>query len=163
MTTPPPTVTGFILIDSIISGNWAALWDGILHLVLPVTALTFCMTGQIMKMTRSSMSDILKSDFISYAKMMGLPKKVIRKYAVRNALPPVVTMIGYVYGFLLGGAVLIETVFSWGGLGQYVTQAIAFKDYAAVQGFMIVATIFSMFVYLIVDIVYMIIDPRIRF
>lgn len=163
MTTPPETITGAIIIDSIITGNLTALWDGILHLILPVTALTFCMMGQIMKMMRASMTDILHSDFISYAKMMGLPQKVVRKYAIRNALPPVVTMIGYVYGFLLGGAVLIETVFSWGGLGQYVTQAIAFKDYAAVQGFMIVATIFSMFVYLIVDIVYMLIDPRIRF
>lgn len=163
MVIPPPTVTGSVLIDSLLARNWNALWDGILHLVLPTAALTFCMMGQIMKMARSSVSDVLKSDFIRYAKMMGLPSSVIRKYAIRNALPPVITMIGYVYGFLLGGAVLIETVFSWGGLGQYVTQAIACKDYAAIQGFMIVATVFSMFVYLIVDIIYMFIDPRVKF
>lgn len=163
MTTPPATVTGFILIDSLLEGNMEAFKDGFMHLVLPVSALTFCFTGQILKMARSSVSDILKSDFIAYAKMMGLPKRVVVKYAIRNALPPVITMIGFVYGFLLGGAVLIETVFAWGGLGQYVTQAIAYKDYAAIQGFMIVATIFSMLVYLAVDLVYMIIDPRIKF
>lgn len=163
MTTPPERITGFILIDSILTGDWAAFSDGVMHLALPVAALTFCMTGQIMKMTRSSVSDILKSDFIAYARMMGLSNSVIRRYAIKNALPPVITMIGYVYGFLLGGAVLIETVFSWGGLGQYVTQAIANKDYAAIQGFMIVATIFSMAVYLAVDIVYMLIDPRVKF
>jgi len=163
MTTPPTQITGFILIDSAITGNWVAFTDGFAHLVLPVISLTFCMMGQIMKMSRSSISDILKSDFISYAKMMGMPASVIRRYAIKNALPPVITMIGYVYGFLLGGAVLIETVFSWGGLGQYVTMGIANKDYAAIQGFMIVATIFSMLVYLVVDIVYMMIDPRVKF
>lgn len=163
MTTPPDRITGFILVDSVLTANWETFVDGAMHLALPVAALTFCMMGQIMKMARSSVSDILKSDFIAYARMMGLSNSVIRRYAVKNALPPVVTMIGYVYGFLLGGAVLIETVFSWGGLGQYVTQAIANKDYAAIQGFMIVATVFSMFVYLVVDIVYMLIDPRVKF
>jgi len=163
LTAAPPRITGFILVDSLLTGNWATFAEGFAHLFLPVFVLTFCMMGQIMKMSRSSISDILKSDFIAYSKMMGLPKKVIRRYAIKNALPPVVTMIGFVYGFLLGGAVLVETVFAWGGLGQYVTQGVANRDYAAIQGFMIVATIFSMLVYLVVDIVYMIIDKRIRF
>jgi len=162
MLSPPERVTGFILVDSVIAGNWETFFNGLSHLFLPVAALTFCFMGAIMKMSRSSITDILKSDFISYARMMGMPKKVIRRYAIRNALPPVITMIGFVYGFLLGGAVLIETVFAWGGLGQYVTQGIAVHDYMAIQGFMIVATIFSMLVYLLVDIAHMAIDPRVK-
>lgn len=163
MTTPPDTITGFLTVDSLLTGNMKALGDSIAHLVLPVTALTFSMTGQILKMARSSVRDILKSDFIAYARMKGLPRKTVLRYAIRNAMPPVITMIGFVYSFLLGGAVLIETVFSWGGLGQYVTQAIAYKDYAAIQGFMIVAAVFSMVVYLVVDLIYMAVDPRIKF
>lgn len=159
----PPKITGFILVDSVFAGNWEAFFDALSHFILPVATLTFCYTGQILKMMRSSVSDILQSDFIAYAKMMGMPKKVVSSYSVKNSLSPVVTMVGYVYGYLLGGAVLIETVFGWGGLGQYVTQALAYQDYAAMQGFMIVATIFSMLVYLAVDITCMIIDPRIKF
>ncbi|WP_319559326.1 ABC transporter permease [Marispirochaeta sp.] len=163
MTTPPETVTGFLLLDSLLTGNMATFKDAFLHLILPVASLTVCFTAPIMKMTRSSMSEVLQSDFVAYSRMLGLPNRTVTRYAIRNAMPPVVTMIGYTYGFLLGGAVLVETVFGWGGLGQYVTLAIANKDYAAIQGFMLVATIFSMAVYLVVDVVYMLIDPRIKF
>jgi len=159
----PVRITGFLLLDSLLIGDLAFFMDAFAHLVLPVASLTVCFTAPIMKMMKSSMGEVLQSDFIAYSKMLGLPKKTVTRYAIRNAMPPVVTMIGYIYGFLLGGAVLVETVFAWGGMGQYVTLAIANKDYAAIQGFMLVATIFSMAVYLVVDIVYMIIDPRIEF
>lgn len=161
--TEPTRITGFILVDSVLTGNWAVFANAFPRYILPVTTLTFCFMGQIVKMMRSSVSDILQSDFISYAKMMGMPKRVIRNYSMKNAMPPVVTMVGFVYGFLLGGAVLVETVFAWGGLGQYVVQGVAYHDYPAIQGFMIVATIFSMLVYLAVDIVCMLIDPRVKY
>lgn len=163
MITPPPHVTGMLTIDSLLAGDWDALWDSIGHLALPVITLATCFSAPIMKMTRSSVSEVLQSEFIAYARLLGLPRKRITRYAVRNALPPVVTIVGYLYGFLLGGAVLVETVFGWGGLGQYVTQAITNKDYAAIQGFMLVATVFFMLVYLTVDLIYMVIDPRIEF
>ncbi|MGA2764058.1 MAG: ABC transporter permease [Spirochaetia bacterium] len=162
LTAPPARITGSLLIDSVLAGNWTALGDALKHLLLPIATLTICFTAPIMKMARSSFLEILESDFIGYARVIGLPKRTIARYALRNALPPVVTMIGYLYGFLLGGAVLVETVFAWGGLGQYVTQGVANKDYAAIQGFMVVAGVFSMLVYLAVDLVHMAIDPRIR-
>jgi ABC-type dipeptide/oligopeptide/nickel transport system permease component len=162
LNTPPTRITGFLIIDSVLAGNWTALGDSLKHLFLPVATLTICFTAPIMKMARSSFLEILGSDFIGYARVIGLPRRTIARYALRNALPPVVTMIGYLYGFLLGGAVLVETVFAWGGLGQYVTQGVANKDYAAIQGFMVVAGVFSMLVYLAVDLVHMAIDPRIR-
>ena len=115
-----------------------------------------------MKMMRSSLTEVLHSDFVTYARLLGLPSRTVARYALRNALPPVVTIIGFLYGFLLGGAVLVETVFGWGGLGQYVTMAISNKDYAAIQGFVLFASVFSLIVYLVVDLIYMAIDPRIE-
>lgn len=163
MTIPPPRITGILTFDSLISGSWEALGDSIAHLGLPVMTLGIVFAAPIMKMTRSSLGEVLNSNFIVQAKLLGLPRKIVSRYALRNALPPVITIIGFLYGFLLGGAVLVETVFGWGGMGQYVTLAISNKDYAAIQGFVIFATIFSLFVYLAVDLIYMMIDPRIEF
>ncbi len=160
---PPEHITGMYTVDSLLTGNWECFWSAWAHLALPVLTLAFASAGAIMRMTRSTMIAILDGDFIRQGRMSGLPERVLVRYAIRNALPPVVTLIAIIYGFLLGGAVLIENIFGWGGLGQYAVQSLAQSDYAALQGFVLVAATFTLFLYLIVDLLYFAIDPRISY
>lgn len=163
MTNPPTRITGMYILDSILTGDTVALKDSIGHLVLPVLTLVLVNGAAIMKMTNSTMREVIQSDYVHYGKIMGLNNRMIMRYTLRNAMPAVVTTVGNLYSFLLGGAVLVESVFAWGGLGQYVTMALNNKDYAAIQGFVLVATLFSMLVYLVIDIIHMVIDPRVKF
>lgn len=158
----PPTVTGFLIIDSLIARDWAALWSSLGHLILPVVTLGVINAGPILKMTQSTMDRMLESDFIRYAEMCGLPKPVVIRQALRNALPSVITIVSVLYGFLIGGAVLVEIVFSWGGAGQYAVQGVLNADINPVLGFVLFSAILSLVIYLIVDLVYFAIDPRIR-
>lgn len=160
---PPTNITGSYLLDSLFTGNWSVFFSNIKHLILPVTTLAFVSGGAFFKMTVSSMKDVLSSDFVSHAKAVGLKKSTLRGYAFRNAMPPVITLIGVQWTYLLGGAVLVEQVFGWGGLGQYAVESILATDYAAIQGFVLVAAAFSLLVYLLVDIIYFITDPRIKY
>jgi ABC-type dipeptide/oligopeptide/nickel transport system permease component len=159
---PPPMVTGMYIIDSVLAGNKEALYSALSHLILPVMTLGVIAAGPILKMTQSTTERMLESDFTLYAEMCGLPKKVVVRQAVRNALPPVITLISVLYGFLVGGAVLIEIVFSWGGAGQYAVQGVLNADINPVLGFVLFAAVFSLIVYLVVDLFYFAIDPRIR-
>ena len=109
------------------------------------------------------MSQALLGNFVQYARASGLPGHIVARYALRNALLPVITMTGITYGYLIGGAVLIEQIFAWGGLGQYAVQAITSSDYMAVSGVVLAATVFSLLVYLAVDLLYLAVDPRIRY
>ena len=161
--TPPTFITGMYTIDSILTGNWECLVSAVTHLALPVLTLAFASAGSIMRMTRSTMMGILDGDFIRHGRLSGLPERTLVRYAVRNSLPPVVTLIAIIYGFLLGGAVLIENVFGWGGLGQYAVQALSASDYAAIQGFVLVAATFTLILYLVVDLLYFAIDPRLSY
>lgn len=158
---PPPTVTGFLIIDSIAAGDWAALRSVAGHLVLPVLTLSLISAGPILKMTQSTMERMLQSQFSRYEVLSGLPHQMVVRHALRNSLPSVVTIISVLYGFLLGGAVLVEIVFGWGGAGQYAVQGVLNSDIYPVLGFVLFSAIFSLVVYLIVDILYVIIDPRI--
>jgi peptide/nickel transport system permease protein len=160
---PPTTITGMYTIDGLLTGNWEAFGSAWAHLALPVITLAFASAGAIMRMTRSTMMAILSGDFIQQGRLSGLPDRVLRRYAFRNALPPVVTLVAIIYGFLLGGAVLIENVFGWGGLGQYAVQSLSQSDYAALQGFVLVAATFTLILYLVVDLLYFAIDPRISY
>jgi peptide/nickel transport system permease protein len=160
---PPRHVTGMYTIDSVLNGDWQVLGSSLAHLALPVFTLAFVYAGPILKMARSSMSQALLGNFIRYARASGLPTRVVTRYALRNALLPVITMTGITYGYLLGGAVLIEQIFAWGGLGQYAVQAITSSDYMAVSGVVLVTTVFSLLVYLAVDLLYLAVDPRIRY
>jgi ABC-type dipeptide/oligopeptide/nickel transport system permease component len=160
---PPQTITGMYTIDALLTGNWPALGSALAHLALPVFTLAFASAGAIMRMTRSTVMGILDGDFIRHGRLSGLPEKKLVRYAIRNALPPVVTLIAIIYGFLLGGAVLIENVFGWGGLGQYAVQSLSVSDYAALQGFVLVAASFTLILYLVVDLLYFAIDPRISY
>jgi peptide/nickel transport system permease protein len=159
----PPQVTGMYLVDSLLAGNWEALGSSAAHIALPAFTLAFVYAGPILKMTRSTMEQVLLSNFVRYARGCGLPGSVVTRYALRNALLPVITMTGITYGYLLGGAVLIEQMFAWGGLGQYAVQAITGSDYMAVSGMVLATTIFSLLVYLVVDLAYLAVDPRIRY
>ena len=115
-----------------------------------------------MKMTKTTFADIWRSDFIRHQRASGLPERDIVPNALRNSLPPIITLVGFLIGFLLGAAVLVETIFSWGGLGQYPVQSVINSGYPALQGFVLLASAFILLVYLVVDILYELADPRIR-
>lgn len=159
---PPRSITGMYTVDSLVTGNWAALRSAVAHLVMPVVTLVLVYGAAILKMTMTTMREALESEFVYHARAVGLHQRTISRYALRNALPPIVTIIGIVYGFLIGGAVLVEQVFSWGGLGQYAVQSVLNSDFAAVQGFVLLAALFSLVVFFFVEIAYFLIDPRVR-
>ncbi|HID15353.1 MAG TPA: ABC transporter permease, partial [Candidatus Atribacteria bacterium] len=157
-------ITGFYIIDSIITGNMEALWSTIRHLILPSVALGTIPMATIARVTRSSMLEVLRQDFIRTERAKGLPERlVIYKHAVRNALIPVVTVIGLNFGLLLAGAILTETVFAWPGIGRYIVNAVNMRDYPAVQGCVLFFAFIFVIVNLITDILYIYIDPRIRY
>ncbi|MFN8591874.1 MAG: ABC transporter permease [Thermomicrobiales bacterium] len=160
--TEPPRVTGLLTVDSLLAGDLPAFQASVSQLIAPVLTLGLLNAAPITRMTRSTMADILQGDYIRYAQACGLPRRDLARYAFQSVLPPVVTLIGFLYAFLIGGAVLVETVFSWNGVGQYAVQSIINKDYAPVQAFVLIAGVFSLVVYLVVDLIYMLVDPRVR-
>ena len=160
--TPPPDITGSLLIDSFVTGNWAALRNAAGHLILPVLTLGLINAAPILKMTQSTMERMLEADFSSYAEMCGLPRNVVVRKAFRNSLPSVITIVSVLYGFLIGGAVLVEIVFSWGGAGQYAVQGVLNADLNPVLGFVLYSAILSLVIYLVVDLIYFALDPRTR-
>jgi peptide/nickel transport system permease protein len=159
---PPPTITGSLLIDSVATGNWAAFRNAAGHLILPVLTLGIVNAGPILKMTQSTTERMLEADFSRYAEMCGLPRHVVVRHALRNALPSVITIVSVLYGFLIGGAVLVEIVFSWGGAGQYAVQGVLNADLNPVLGFVLYSAILSLVIYLVVDLLYFALDPRTR-
>jgi len=164
MLCPLDRITGFMILDSIITGNFAALANVLKHLILPAIALATIPMAQIARVTRSSMLEVLRQDFIRTERAKGLSERVvIYKHAARNALIPVVTVIGLNFGLLLAGAILTETIFSWPGVARYVVQAVYDRDYPAVQGCIVFFALIFVIVNLITDIIYTYIDPRIRY
>lgn len=161
--TPPPTTTHFVLIDALIHGDASAFFDALWHYALPVCTLAFVLTGPLIKMTRQGIVSVVNSDYLLYARAAGLPPSKVRWMQLRNGLAPVLTLTGILFGYMLGGAVLIEYVFALPGLGLYALNATLGLDYPAVQGAVIVMTAFSLLVYLLVDVLYAVLDPRIRY
>jgi peptide/nickel transport system permease protein len=159
----PTRVTGLILLDAIITGQGAVFLDGLRHLILPTIVLGYGTTASIARIMRASMLDVLQQDYIRTARAKGLSRwTVIMSHATRNAMIPVITIIGLEFGSLLGGAVLTETIFSWPGLGRYIVNSLLTLDYPAVSG----GTLFIAFIYslvnVVVDILYAVLDPRMR-
>jgi peptide/nickel transport system permease protein len=151
------------ILNAILTGNWSLLGDAIKHLILPSLALSTIPMALIARMTRSSMLDVLGQDYIRTARAKGLRKnRVVLKHAFRNALLPLVTVIGLELGGLLGGAVLTETVFNLSGMGRTLYDAITARDYGIVQGFTVVIAVFFVILNLIVDLSYAYLDPRIQ-
>ena len=160
MSTPPASITGFITIDSLLAGNFEAFRDGLHHLMLPVVTKVFVLSGPIIKMVRQNMVRVLGADYILYARACGLPPWRVALIALKNALAPAITLLGVLYGYILGGAVLIETVFSLGGIGQYAVRSMLAFDYPAIQAVVLVIAAISLFVYLALDVSMRWIDPR---
>jgi peptide/nickel transport system permease protein len=160
----PAHITGLFVLDSLLTHNWAALNSALRHLILPAVALASYSTAIIARMTRSTMLEVVRQDYIRTARAKGLSEsRVVYRHALRNAMIPVITVIGLQMGALLGGAVLTETVFSWPGIGSRIVDAILAADYPMVQGsVMIIAAVFVV-VNLVVDIVYAFLDPRIHY
>ncbi len=157
-----PFVTGSVLIDSLIAGDFNNFWSGAWHLIMPVFTLAFVYGAPIFKMLRSQMEGALQADYTTYAEAVGIKPRLVFLRAARVASGPTIVITGVVVMFLLGGAVLVETVFNLTGLGQYAVQAIVTADYAPLQGFVSFAAIFTMLVYLAVDLVQFSMDPRIK-
>jgi peptide/nickel transport system permease protein len=155
-------ITNFFVVDSILTRNWTALKDTLMHLALPAIALSTIPLAIVARMTRSSMLEVLRQDYIKTARAKGLSEvKVVLKHALRNGLIPVVTVVGLQFGILLGGAILTETVFAWPGVGKWLYDGVVKRDYMVIQGgTLLVATIFVI-INLIVDVLYAIINPRI--
>ena len=156
------TPTGFMLIDSLLSGEDGAFVDALRHLMLPAIVLGTIPLAVIARMTRSSMLEVLSEDYVRTARAKGLsPFRVVGLHALRNALIPVVTVIGLMIGTLLAGAVLTETIFSWPGVGKWLIDAISRRDYPALEGGIILISALVILVNLVVDLVYGVINPRI--
>jgi dipeptide transport system permease protein len=155
--------TGFMLIDTLLSGQSGAFLDAVRHLILPAIVLGTVPLGVIARMTRSSMLEVLSEDYVRTARAKGLsPFRVIGVHALRNALLPVVTVIGLMVSSLLAGAVLTETIFSWPGVGHWLIESISRRDYPALQGGVMLVSTVVIGVNLVVDLVYGAINPRIR-
>jgi peptide/nickel transport system permease protein len=157
----PSSITGLYILDSLLTLNGTALLSSILHIALPSITLAFSALATITRFIRSGVLDVIQKDFILYERAMGLPPKlIIRKYLLRNALISTITQIGLLFGLLLAGAVVIETVFDWPGLGLYAYQSIILSDYQAILGVTLLAGFVYVSVNLIVDLVLTLIDPR---
>jgi peptide/nickel transport system permease protein len=159
----PRHVTGFYLIDSLLAGQIDTFWAALKQLILPAATLAIFSLAPITRMTRASMLAVLSSDFVRTARASGLStRKVIITYAFRNALLPVITTLGMVFSFLLGANVLVEKVFAWPGIGSYAVEALIASDFAPVQGFVLVMAIMYVLLNLMIDLLYGVIDPRVR-
>jgi peptide/nickel transport system permease protein len=157
------TITNFYVLDAILTGNWAAFRDALWHIIMPAFTLSTIPTAIIARMTRSSMLEVLRQDYIKTAKAKGLSQfKVVFKHALRNALIPVVTTIGLQFGVLLCGAILTETIFAWPGVGKWIYDAVMQRDYMVIRGgTLFLASIFIV-INLCVDVLYAVINPRIK-
>jgi peptide/nickel transport system permease protein len=160
LVTPPPAVTGSVLIDSLLAGNWEALRSAAAQLVLPVACFTVVATAPIIKQTRAIAIEVMGSDYVRYARACGFPRRVVRRIALRAALVPVITFVGSEFTSLLAAASLIEFVFAWGGLGHWGLNAILLGDFAAVQGYVLTLALASVLVFLVVDLLVLILEPR---
>lgn len=160
---PPRGVTGLFLLDAIFGWDWRAFGTALAHLALPAATLAFPALATLVRFTRAGVLDVMQSNFVLYERAMGLPRAVIVwKYILRNALTSTVTQIGLLFGILLAGAVVTETVFDWPGIGTYAVNSIIRSDYNAVMGFTVWAGAIFIAVNLLVDVVHGFIDPRER-
>jgi peptide/nickel transport system permease protein len=161
---PPQHVTGLFTVDSLVTGNFTAFKSALLHLVLPALTLAMSPLATITRMTRSSMLEVLSQDYIRTARAKGLAQRaVLVRHALRNAFLPTLTMIGLSFGWLMGGSVLVETIFDWPGIGLYAVNSALTLDFMPIMGIAFVYGAVFCIINLFVDILYAFVDPRIRF
>jgi peptide/nickel transport system permease protein len=159
-----PRITGLVFVDSLIQGNWAALADGLKHLVLPAFSLAVIPIATLSRMTRTTMVEVLSHEYIAVARAKGLAERVVlARHALKNALIPVITVAGTRFGMQLAGAVLVEVVYGWPGVGRLIFDAIQKRDYPIIQGAVLFTAFLFIIINLLTDLLYAVIDPRIRF
>ncbi len=164
VTTTLQPITGLFVIDSLLRGQFRLFLEALHHLVLPAFALGTHAMALIMRMTRSSMLDVLRRDYVRTAASKGVwPATVVMKHAFRNALVPIVTVLGLSFGSLLSGAILIEAIFNWPGVGSWIFNAITQRDYPVIQGGVLFVAAVFIVLNMLVDLSYVLIDPRIRY
>ncbi|MBA3627677.1 MAG: ABC transporter permease [Chloroflexi bacterium] len=158
-----PRVTNFMVVDTLIAGDFQAFVDALRHLILPGLALGTIPLAIVMRITRASVIDVLNEDYVRTAHAKGLPSGMVDgRHVLRNALLPVVTVIGLQTGLLLGGAILTETIFAWGGVGRWIYDAVTSRDYQVIQSGVLMLALIFVIINLIVDVSYAFINPRIR-
>jgi peptide/nickel transport system permease protein len=156
--------TGFYIIDTILIGDFSALGDVLIHLVLPSVTLGLTLSGIFIRLTRANMLDVLKADYILAAEARGIRhRRVVYKHAMMNAFVPILTMMGLQVALLMAGAVLTESTFSWPGMGRLLLERIYLRDYPTIQGVIVMFALIVALVSLIVDIIYAMLDPRVRY
>jgi peptide/nickel transport system permease protein len=156
--------TGLYLLDTLITLNFPAFWDVLRHLILPAIALGTIPMAVITRMTRSSMLEVMNEDYVRTARAKGVvPWRVVFRHALRNAMLPTITVIGLQFGLLMGGAILTETIFGWPGVGQIAIESVFRRDYAMIQGVVLYGAAFFVLVNLLVDVLYAVLDPRVRY
>jgi peptide/nickel transport system permease protein len=159
----PPNVTGMYVLDSLLAGQFATTADALRHLLLPGFCLALTVVIPVARIVRASMLNALNQEYLRTARSKGLPRAaIVFRHAFRNALLPIVTAIGLVYGLLLGGAVVTETVFSWPGIGDYVARSITSLDFQPVLSFTLISAVVYVVINLFVDLLYAALDPRVR-
>lgn len=159
----PPRVTGLFTVDSLLNGDISTFADALSHLWLPALTLAFVVSAPIIKTARASMLDTMGSDFVRTARAIGVKEhRLVLSDGLRNAFIPVLTTLGIVLGYLIAGNVIVERVFSWAGIGQYAWNALITKDFNAVRGFVLLIGVFIVFLNLTIDLLYGVVDPRIR-
>ncbi|MBW1955519.1 MAG: ABC transporter permease [Deltaproteobacteria bacterium] len=160
---PIEKITGFYLFDALITGNWSAFKDALMHLFLPAITLAAYSTGIITRMTRSTMLEVLREDYITTARSVGTSEvEILFVQALRNAIGPTLTAAGLCFAFMLTGTFFIELIFFWPGLGTYTTNAILLNDYPVIMGVTLLMAVFYVTVNLLVDLLIAVVDPRIR-
>ncbi|WP_319568812.1 ABC transporter permease [Cohaesibacter marisflavi] len=159
----PPTISGLFTVDALLAGDWEAFKSAVMSIILPAGVLGFAAMAPLARMTRAGMVEALESDYARTARALGFNvRSIVLRHCFRNAILPLMTMTAMVYGYMLGGVVLIENIFAWPGLGRYVFTAITSSDYPAIQGFILYSTTLYVLIFLLVDIFYVILDPRVR-
>jgi peptide/nickel transport system permease protein len=158
LTEPPPKITHLFLVDSLLTGNWYTFLDALRHILLPAFVLSFPALASIIRVNRAEMLEVLSRDFIVSARA-----RIIGQYALKNALIPTMTMVGLRYGWMLGGTILVETVFDWPGIGLYAVQSAVYSDFQPITGVTLLIGINFMVANLIIDLVYGALDPRVRY
>lgn len=156
--------TGFYIIDTLLAGNFSAFADVLLHLLLPAITLGIVLSGVFVRLTRANMLDVLRSDYVLAARARGIPeRKVVYRHALKNAFVPILTMLGLQFALLMANAILTETTFSWPGMARLLLERIYLRDYPTIQGVIVIFALIVSLVSLIVDLIYALIDPRVRY
>lgn len=159
----PPSITKLYVIDSLLARDWTLLRHSLGHLALPALTLGFIVSAPMTKIVRAAMLDVLHSDFIRTARTIGVSfRAIIIRDALRNAMIPILTTSGIAFGYLMAGNVLVERIFAWPGIGQYAWTALTTKDFEALRGFILVVAVIYVLINLVIDVLYSVIDPRIR-